>query len=318
VLVQHQAAGGQHGHLALLGHLPVDEGLDVRVVQVQAHHLGRPAGGAAGLDGARRPVPHRQEGHEPGGAATAGQRLLGAPHLGEIGAGPAAVLEDAGFPGPQVHDPARVHQIVLDALDEAGMRLGALVGGGGTLQLAGLRVDEAVALGRAGDAVGEVQAGVEPLRAVGRAHLVGQHVHEFVIEDLGILGVIEVAVPLAPVAPAPGQPVEHLAGVVLAAASQVDALAAEILLGQDVHRHLGPAFRHHHVLQLEHDGAVQLRDPAGAGDEGDARERVAAGFGKEAGYLHGSLKKTMATVAWRHNTPYALCLSPGRLWVVLE
>ena len=52
----------------------------------------------------------------------------------------------------------------------AGVRLRVRVGVAALLQLAGLRVAVEVALGRAGDAVGEVQAGVEPLRAV-RAHI---------------------------------------------------------------------------------------------------------------------------------------------------
>ena len=55
-------------------------------------------------------------------------------------------------------------EIVLDRLDEAGVRLGMLVGGARQRQLAGFVVDVVVALARAVDAVGPVQAGVEPLR----------------------------------------------------------------------------------------------------------------------------------------------------------
>ena len=44
----------------LLVHLPIDEILDIGVVDVDYHHLGGPARGAAGFDGAGRPV----SGHE--------------------------------------------------------------------------------------------------------------------------------------------------------------------------------------------------------------------------------------------------------------
>ena len=64
VAAHHGAARRDHGHLALLGDLPVDEGLDVGMVQVEADHLGGAAGGAAALDGAGGAVAHGQEAHE--------------------------------------------------------------------------------------------------------------------------------------------------------------------------------------------------------------------------------------------------------------
>ncbi|OQA37758.1 MAG: hypothetical protein BWY56_00657 [Acidobacteria bacterium ADurb.Bin340] len=287
-VARHQeGARGHHGHLPLLLNLPVNEGFDVRVVQIEGHHLGGPARGAAALDGARGPVAHCQEAHEAGAAPPAGKGLLGAPDTAEVAAGAGAVLEDAGFAHPQIHDAAGVHQVVLHALDEAGVGLGALVGGGALLHLAVGGIHVEVALGGTGDAVGEVQARVEPLGAVGGAHLVGQHVHQFVVEGLGILGCVEVAAGFAPEAPAPGEAVEDLPGVPLAAAGGVDAFAAEVLLGQDVHRHLGPALRHHHILGFEDHGAVQLADAAGAGHEGNAFEGIVAGLGEVAGDLHG-------------------------------
>src|SRR3712207_8271799 len=47
--------------LLLLDHLPIDELLDVRVVEVQHHHLGGAARGPAGLDGPRRSEEHTSE-----------------------------------------------------------------------------------------------------------------------------------------------------------------------------------------------------------------------------------------------------------------
>ncbi len=69
-----------------------------------------------------------------------------------------------------------------------------------------------MALGGAGDAVGPVQAGVEPLRAVGGAHLVQEHVGEFVVKRLGVFGGVEIAVFFAPVSPAAGEAMDDLLG----------------------------------------------------------------------------------------------------------
>ena len=85
-------------------------------------------------------------------------------------------------------------------------------------------VDVVVALAGAVDAVGPVQAGVEPLRAVRRGHLHGQHVAVLVVEGAGVVLAGEVAALPAPVGPGAGQAVEHLAGVGLAAGA--------LLLGQ--------------------------------------------------------------------------------------
>src|SRR3712207_7026787 len=59
---------------------------------------------------------------------------------------------------------------VLDALDEAGVRLRVLVGALGLHQLAGEGVDVEMALAWAVDAVGPVQASVEPLRRRSEEH----------------------------------------------------------------------------------------------------------------------------------------------------
>ena len=280
------AAHRQHGDLALFGDLPINEGFDIRMIQIECHHFGGATRGAAALDGARGLVPHRQEAHQARAAAAATQGFFSATELGEIATGAGAVLEDAGLAGPQIHDAARVHQIVRHALDKAGVGLGPLVGGRGFLDIAGFRVHVAVALGRAGDAVGVVQAGVEPLRRIGRAHLLGEHVGQLVVEGLGVLGCIEVTVGLAPMTPAARHPMEDLPGIGFAAIHGVDAFAAEILLGQDVHGHLGPGIGHHHIPGFEDHGSIQLGDLADTRYEGDSRERLLAFTGKMARNLH--------------------------------
>jgi hypothetical protein len=68
------------------------------------------------------------------------------PRSGEVGAGARAVLEQARLAHPQVHDAALVDEVVLDRLDEAGVRLRMLVGRLRGGHLAGLVIDVVVAL----------------------------------------------------------------------------------------------------------------------------------------------------------------------------
>ena len=121
-------AGGERRDLLLLVHLPVDEGFDVGVIGVDDDHLRRPPRGAARLDRARRAVADLEERHEPRRAAPARELLVLAAQGGKIRAGAGAVFEQARLAHPQVHDPALVDEIVGDRLDEAGVRLGMLVG----------------------------------------------------------------------------------------------------------------------------------------------------------------------------------------------
>ena len=193
--------GDQRGDLPLLQDLPVDEFLDVRVVDVDDDHLGRAPRRAARLDGARRAVPHLEEAHQSRGLAAAGEVLVRRPHGGEVGPRARAVLEQARLADPQVHDAALVHQVVGDALDEAGVRLGMLVGGLRHAAFARPMIDVMVALGRTVDAVGPVQARVEPLRRVGGAHLAGQHVAHLVEQGPGVGVGVEVPALPAPVGP---------------------------------------------------------------------------------------------------------------------
>ena len=63
VLLVDLGAGDQRRHLLLFLHLPVDILLDVRVIDVDHHHLGGAPRGAARLDGAGRAVADLEEGH---------------------------------------------------------------------------------------------------------------------------------------------------------------------------------------------------------------------------------------------------------------
>ncbi len=286
-------AGDQRGDLLLLLDLPVDEGLDVGMVDVDDHHLGGAARRAARLDRAGGAVADLEEAHQAGRAAAAGELLVLAAQAGEIGAGAGAVFEQARLAHPQIHDAALVDEVVGDRLDEAGVRLRVLVGRLGLGQLAARVVDVIMALPRPVDAVGPVQAGVEPLRRVGRGHLSRQHEARLVEIGLGVGLRVEIAALPAPIGPGAGEPVEHLLGrglravalglgqrlqsfrignrppqkrrrAVLFHALQARGHAglAEILLRQHVGGDLAPAGRHFEPVEREHHRAVGVADLA--------------------------------------------------------
>ncbi len=259
--------------LLLLDHLPIDEFLDVGMIQVQTDHLGRAPGRAARLDGAGRAVADPEKRHQAGRAPAAGQRFAVAAQFREIRSGAGPVLEEPRLPHPEIHDAVLVDEIVLDRLDEAGVGLRMLERVGRLHHLAGLRIDVVVALRRTGESVRIMQSRVEPLGGIGRGHLVRQHVTELVVERGAVFDGLEIAVGLAPMGPAAGQPSEHLAGVTLPAQHRFavrsrDRIAglvplrhpglAEILLSQNVDGQLRPGFRNVDLVQLEYGRSIGI------------------------------------------------------------
>ena len=96
--------GDQRGHLLLLDDLPVDELLDVGVIDVDDDHLGGAARGAARLDRSGGAIADLEEAHQPRGFAAAGERFALGAEAREVGAGARAVLEQPCLAHPQVHD----------------------------------------------------------------------------------------------------------------------------------------------------------------------------------------------------------------------
>ena len=87
---------------------------------------------------------------------------------------------------------------------------GATVRIGGLDVLACLRIDKPETLCRTLDAVLMVEPGVEPLRRVGRRHLVQQHIGDLILERLGIVRPGEVPVLFSPPTPRGRQPIDDL------------------------------------------------------------------------------------------------------------
>ena len=163
-------------------------------------------------------------------------------------------------------------------------------------QLAGFEIDIMVALCRPINAISPVQAGVEPLRRIGRGHLRGQHIAHFVKIGFCIaLGAEMPALP-APIAPGPGEAVKHLlGGGFRAIARALGQLAergfighrapkefrhaffahplgghrhpglAKIFLRQHISRNLAEALGHFHIIKRKHNrtvGVANLRATA--------------------------------------------------------
>ncbi len=319
-------AGDEGRHLLLFLDLPVDVFLDVRMVDVDHDHLGGAARRAARLDGAGGAVADLQEAHEAGGAAAARKLFAFAAKVREVGAGAGAVLEEARFTHPQVHDAVLVDEVVLDGLDEAGVRLGMLVGGLGLGQLAGEGIDIEMALAGAVDAVGPVQARVEPLRRVRGNALRGEHVGKFVLEGGSVFLGSEILALPAPVGPGAGETVEDLAGVGFRAVALTlgerlegfgighgapqeggnvvllhllqargHAGLAEIFLREDVGGDLGELCGHIDIGEPEDDGTVRVLDLADGLAEFDLRIGRLAGFGETTFYAHLPLSSAAAS-----------------------
>ncbi len=311
-------AGHESSNLLLLVHLPVDIGFDIGMVGIDNHHLGGAAGGAAGLDGAGCAIADLEEAHQAGGAAAAGKLFAFAAQIGEVGAGAGAIFEQARFTHPQVHDAAFIDEVVFNGLDEAGMRLRMFVSGFGLGQLAREGVDIEMALAGAINAIGPVQAGVEPLRGIRRNALGGEHIGKLVAEGEGIFFGREIFALPAPIGPGAGQTVENLTRIGLGAetfgfrnvlqrlfigngAPQegrnvvfLDLLQelrhaslAEIFLRQNVGGNLGKLRGNVDVSQTEHDRSIRVLDFTDGLAEVDFRVRRLAGLREAAFNAHG-------------------------------
>src|SRR5439155_15767426 len=150
-----------------------------------------------------------------------------------------------------------------------------------------------MALAGAIDAIGPMQAGIEPLRRIGRAFLGGEHVAELVIKGAGVLFAVEIAALPAPIGPSAGETIEHFLGADFAPGaffgrkraedgfvrgrapepggnglfldalqSHGDARFTKIFLRQDIGGDLAPGGGNLDALETEYDRAVGVSDLA--------------------------------------------------------
>ena len=114
VEVHVEAGVAKRPGLALLDGLAPDEVLDVGMVGVEDDHLGRPAGLAARLDGARRRVGASHEADRPRGGAAAPQTLLGGTDLGQVDPGPDPPLKMM---------PSSMYQLRIESIESSTARM---------------------------------------------------------------------------------------------------------------------------------------------------------------------------------------------------
>ena len=113
----------QHMGLALFLHLAFDELHDVRVIDIQDHHLRRSPRFSAALDHARKCIKSLHEAHRARSNSAAAQRLSASAQRREVRSRARAPLEQHSLGPRQPHD--RFH-VVADRIDEArrALRLG--------------------------------------------------------------------------------------------------------------------------------------------------------------------------------------------------
>ena len=315
VTVEHSGAGHERSDLGLFDNLPADVLLDVGMVEIERDHLRSAARRATGLDRTSGAVTNLEEAHQTRRATATGETLLRTTQLRKVRARARAVLEDARLADPEVHDATLVDEVVVDGLDKAGVRRRALVRARRTLQFAGAGLAVPMPLSRSSNAVGPVQAGVEPLRRVRRGDLQSEHRLQLVAE-CERAGFVKVVVCVAPVGPAAGKATEDLARVVLADKALVfwqggqcvfvglvalqpgghavfmDRLQlrcyagfAAVLLRENIDGNLAPTLGCHD-RRLERDGTIGVDDARRSLDEGNPIVRVVSFGGVSAFDVH--------------------------------
>jgi len=265
------------------------------VVDVEADHLGGAPSGAAALDGAGRAVADLQKAHQAGTGAAAGEGLAFAANAREVGARAGSILEETRLADPEVHETAFADEIVIHALNEASVNLWVGVSVGRDSDLTRRGVDVVVTLGRTSDAVGVIEAGVEPLRRIGRGHLGDEHVDQLIFEGLSVFPGREIGVSFAPPAPARGEPANHLLSGALGTEHRhvvvVELLNAggielrhagfpKVFRDHDVRRDLRPGGGNLGVFHFKDDGTVGVGDARGALAPLNTGERVGCGLGE--------------------------------------
>ena len=243
----------QRVRLLLFFLFAVDELLDVGMVRVENHHLGRAASLPSALDDARKRVEALHEAQRSRGFAAAGEQSILFAQGGQIRSRPRPPLEQHALGLRQIQNR---FQRVAHGIDEAGRTLRA-----------------ALALPQRHDGIGVFvpvptvtprlfYAHVEPHRRV-EARLLGQHqVSQLIAEILRVGGCAEVVPGLSPVRYGVHHAMHQLGNAALPV--RRTGLPVEVLADHDVGGRLRPIRRHIDIGLLEDDLALVVGDGGGA------------------------------------------------------
>ena len=212
VFVRNLRTCNECSNFFLFGAFPAHERFNVGMVGVEADHFGSSARGSARIDGTSRCIADLQKTEQSRGFPATRKRLVEAADFRKIRSRARPKFEQPRLFLPQIHDAVFAAQIVLDRLDKARMRLRKFVRIVDFLALLRVGIDAEMAALRARNAVSPVQAGVKPLRRIGRGHLVGKQIDHFIVKNACIF-VVKCAGFDAPISPAAGNAVKNLARI---------------------------------------------------------------------------------------------------------
>ena len=154
------------------------------------------------------------------------------------------------------------------------MRLRTLIGVKRLFELTRFGIYIRMTLSWTFDAIGKMKTGIKPLRRIGSTHLLCQHIYQFIIKGLSILGRIEIAMGLSPVSPASCKPVKNLPGICLSTILCVDTFSAEIFLSQNIYSDLRPKIRNQNIFRFENNCSIKFRYTAHTRNKIDAFQGV--------------------------------------------
>src|SRR5687767_6049677 len=111
------------------------------------------------------------------------------------------------------------------------------------------------------DTITFIQAGIEPLGAIGNTHLVEYAIHQFIIKNPGIILRCEIAISLTPYFPAISQPVRNLFGGCLTTQTSIglrNSGFTEIFLCNNIGSYLAPLPWNLHIIHFKHNFPVWI------------------------------------------------------------
>src|SRR6185437_15729743 len=183
--------------------------------------------------------------------------------MGKIRSDTRTILKDPRLPYPKIHQATLIDEVVLNAQYKTGMRLRPFICRGRQFQLTVRLIYIVMSLRLTRNAIALMKPRIEPLRRIGHTGLVEDAVNQLLIKYLGILRTIEIAIPLAPYAPAICHAMRHLFDRGLTTQRTVrlrNARLPEIFLRKDIGSDLTPPGRDLHIIHFKYDLPAGIPD----------------------------------------------------------